>query len=331
MTSDELPSAAQLCAELAQMPAESLRAAANIREWPLHSLRVELDTATRLAAARQAIADFDRPHALELWRELGRFSRSEVSALRSRALALAWARLDGGYEFLFHQRGERRPGEDRMLTRRHHVVGAPRIEINPNVGVPPAPYLEHPISLAEVARFAIVLPVMRCCVPLGEAMASAFDALGQPTAALHLRAQQQTEPPVRDTVLRIRSAERSRRSCVRVLNFAVLHVLHDIGAPAELEQIGVSIAAQYCGSWTQLEAAIIGVLAWRRACERDAVVQPSKFRGHALTPDPAVIGRRYRELDDPFTPLLAVLWLGCQLHEVSREAITFVIDPQPVA
>lgn len=328
-----MTSADELCAAISQMPAESLRAAANTREWPLHPLRVELDTVARLTAARQAIAEFDRPHALELWREPGArsrgLSREEIAERRLQALARAWARLGGGNELLFHLRGEVQPGEERPLTRTD--VDAPRIAINPNPCVAEAPYLQHPISLAEVARFAIVLPVMRCCVSLGETVASAFDVLGQPTAALHRRAQQQIEPPVRDSVWRIRSAARSRRACVRMLNYAALHLLCDCGAADEPEQIGVSALTRHYEHWTQIEATIIGVLAWRRACERDAAVQPSRYRGHTLAPNPAVLGRRYRELDDPFTPLLAILWLGCRLHECSREAVTLVIEPQPDA
>ena len=332
MSADQLPSAAQLCAEIAQMSDSHLRAAANTLEWPLHPLRIELDTPTRLAAARQAIADLDRRHDLELWREPGArgrgVSRAQIVKRHLQALARAWARLGGGHELLFHLRGELRPGEDRPLQSAH--VDAPRIEINPNFWVRAAPYLEHPISLAEAARFAIVLPVMRCCVPLGEAVASAFDQLGQPTAGLHRRAQQQTEPPVRRAVWRIRSPDRSRRSCVRMVNLAAVHVLRDIGAHLGPEQIGVSVLATHYESWTQLQTVILGMLAWRRACERDIRVGPRKLRvGSELTPNPAVVSRRYGELDDPFTPLLAILWLGVRLHEFSRQAITLAIDPQP--
>jgi hypothetical protein len=314
---DELPSAAQLCAEIAAMPAEHLREVAQTLEWPLHPLRMQLDTETRLATARHTIADLHRDAV-----------RSRTATQRLEALASAWARLGGTREFLFHLRGELRPGEDRPISRDY--VEAPRFAINCNPGVRKAPCLEHPISLAEVARFAIVLPVMRCCVPLGEALIRAFDALGQPTHAQHDRAQKQQALPERRTVWQVRSPALRPRSCVRIVNMAAWHVLLDSGARVEPELIGVPAVASRYWYWTHLEPAIVGALAWRLACERDARVQPRRSRaGSELTPNPASVGRRYCELEDPFTPLLAILRLGCRLLEFSPETITFVIGPRP--
>ena len=77
-----------------------------------------------------------------------------------------------------------------------------------------------------------------------------------------------------------------------------------------------------------IEAAAIGVLAWRRACELDVQVQPPPFAvGNRMLPDPAVVGRRYRELEDPFTLLLAILRLGCRLHALSDAATTLELQP----
>lgn len=331
---DDMPSAPQLRAEIDAMPSTRLQEVARTGDWPLHPSRVRLDTAERLAAARRAVADLARNHGRELWREPdargGGVPISAIVARRLDALARAWERLGGGREFLFHVRGELRPAEDRPIARTH--LDAPRIAIDPNPGVPRAPYLEHPISLAEAARFAVLQPVMRCCAALGAAASRAFDVLGQPTTALHRQALQHSEPPPRRQVWRLRSTARSARAQVRMEILTVRHVLGDIGDAAAPERFGVPAVACHPERWSRLATATIGALAWRLACERDARVGPSSpWAGHRMLASPAVVGRRYRELDDPFAPLLAVLRLGCRLHAFSCEATTLELHPLPIA
>lgn len=353
--------AAQVRAEIEAMPTEALREIAVSGRWGIHPLRLGLDTAERLAAARELIADLDRNHARELWRERGSVSvetiaerrlaarrvetardldhlrerwreqrrvNAAIAERRLAALARAWERLGGGREFLFHVHGERRAEEDRRVVRTD--LAAPRIAIDPGPGVTGAPYFEHPFSLAEAARFAIVLPVMRCCAELATAAVAAFDALGQPTVGQHRRAVSQREAPRRRIVWRIRSAEGSARARVRMVLLSLDHVLCDLGEirARSAERLGVPAVGVHHGYWGPFEAAAIGVLAWRRACEIDATVKPPPFAvGNRMLPDPAVVGRRYRELDDPFTPLLAILRLGCRLHAFSDEATTLELQP----
>lgn len=330
VVTDDLPSAEQLRAEIEAMPTARLQEVARTGAWPIHPLRTRLDTAERRAAAREAVADLERDRASDAWRELAATDedgvRSAITARRLEALARAWERLGGGREFLFHVRGERRAGENLQLDRLR--LAAPTLALDPNPGVPPAPCLEHPISLAEAARFAVVLPVMRRCAALGEAAARAFDVLGQPTAAQHRRAALQTEPPRRRAVWRLRSAARSARSKLHMALHASWHVLEGLGSDAAPERFGVPAVVLNPGSWSETTTMAIGALAWRIACERDARVQsPRASMGPRMFASPAVVGRRYRELDDPFTPLLAVLRLGCRLHAFSREAATFELHP----
>jgi hypothetical protein len=277
-------SATSLCAEIAKLSAEDLREAAQTREWPLHPLRLQLDTSTRLAAARRSIADLDRNHAAGLWP----VTRSQVAARWSDALAEAWARLGGDHgELLFHLRGDLRPDDDR--------------------------------------------PIMRACVPLGHALTRAFDALGQPTHQQHFRARRQAAPIARRTVWRIRSPERIRRSYLRMAYMAAWHVLDDSGGRNEPERIGVPVLGQYYGHWSPLETAIIGALAWRLACDRGMRLLPRRGTvGHAMTANPANLERLYCELEDPFTPMLAVLKLGCWVHEFSPKVVNFVIEPHGI-
>lgn len=313
-------------AELAAVSDERLVAAARSGEWPLDPQRLRLDTPERLAAARAAIAGFARNDGADLWREPGARERGvlplEIGARRLTALAAAWQRLGGGPERLFHVRGELRPTDDRPLLP-HHAATA-RIAIDPNPGVPAAPFLPHPISLAEVARFAIVLPVLRRCAALAELAAGAFDVLGQPTSALHVEAARRREPPPRRVVWRVRSAAASAGSRVRVVTLTAQHVLAAIGDDAS-----ALAGAAWPGGWSDLETAAIGAFAWRRACERDARVQPPRDTvGHHLHVDAAALGRRYRELVDPFAPLLAILRLGCRLHALSPTAVTLELQPR---
>jgi hypothetical protein len=243
---------------------------------------------------------------------------------RLEGLAQAWERLGGGREFLFHVRWEWRPEEDRPVSREH--VEAREIAIDENPGVPEAPYLEHPISLAEAARFSIVTPVLRCCAELGEAAARAFDVLGQPTTALHQRSLARGQRSPRSVVWRVRSAARSAHSRVRMVVLAVRHVLDDLGAAATPEWFGVP--AGHPQGWGAFELAAIGALAWRRACELGVPVGAPRVKyGNRMLPAPAVIGRRYRELEDPFASMLAIMRLGCRLHAFSAEATTLELQP----
>jgi hypothetical protein len=320
--------AAEVRAEIEATPTEALRAIALSGAWKIHPLRVGLDTAERLAAARGLIADLDRDHARELWRERRRVIPAEVAERRLAAVARAWERLGGGREFLFHVYGERRAGEGRRVVRTD--LAAPRIAIDPGPGVRGAPYFEHPFSLAEAARFAIVLPVMHGCAELATAAVAAFDVLGQPTVGQHRRAMARREAPRRRIVWRIRGAQGSARSRVRMVLLTLQHVLGDLGEvrARSAERLGVPAIGVHHEYWGPFEAAAIGALAWRRACEIDARVKPPPFAvGNRMLPDPAVVGRRYRELDDPFTPLLAMLRLGCRLHAFSDAATTLELQP----
>lgn len=320
--SGETSGAAESRAEIDATPTEVLREVALSGRWTVHPLRVELDTAERLAAARRAVEDLDRNHGGDLWREQRSVSREAIAARRLAALARAWERLGGEREFLFHVRGEWRLGEDRQVLRRH--IDAPEIAIDENPGVPEAPYLEHPISLAEAARLAIVLPVLRRGAQLGEAAARAFDVLGQPTTALDLLSRARRGRPARRIVWRVRSAARSRWSQVRMVLLTVGHVLEGLGAEARPERFGVPAVAGHPQGWGPVELVAIGELAWRRACELDLRVREPRARfGNRVLVDPAAVGRRYSELDDPFASLLAITRLGCRLHAFSREAATF--------
>lgn len=316
--------AANIRAEIEAMPAEALRELALSGVWGIHPLRVQLDTAEHLVAARRAISNFDRNHGGDLWHERRSVSRETIHERRLAALARAWERLGGGRELLFHVRGEWRPAEDRPVLRRH--LGAPEIAIDENPRVPEAPYLEHPISLAEAARFAIVTPVLRCCVQLAEAAVRAFDVLGQPTTALHRRSLARRHAPQRHVVWRVRSAAHSAHSRVRMALLTAEHLIGDLGA-AGRSQLDIPALARHPQAWGAIELAAIGALAWRRASELGLPVRASRGPGPRLLTNPAVVARRYRELDDPFTPLLAILRLGCRLHAFSDAATTLELQP----
>ena len=320
--------AAEIRAEIEAMPMEALQKIALSGVLEVHPLRVALDTPERRAAARELVADLERDHGAELWRERGSVTAEAVAERRLAALARAWARLGGGDDFLFHVYGERRADEDRRVVRTDREAAT--IAIHPDCGVKRAPYFEHPFSLPEAARFAVVLPVLRCCAELGSRSVAAFDVLGQPTVWRHEQAIRRSEAPRRRIVWRIRSAQASARSRVRMVLLTLQHVLGDLceGGTPLAERLGVPRVAVHHGYYGPIEAVAIGVLAWRRARELDAQVRPSPFTvGNRMLPDPAVVGRRYRELDDPFTPLLAILRLGCRLHAFSDEATTLELQP----
>ena len=119
------------------------------------------------------------------------------------------------------------------------------------------------------------------------------------------------------------SAARSARTRLLVEMLAVWHVLHDLGGLDEVVRAGVPLPSRTFGDWTRLEYAAIGALVWRLARERDTRLRASSL----LRVAPAVVGRSYSELDDPFAPLLALQRLGCRLHAFSAEALTLELAP----
>lgn len=327
---DTLPGAADLTAallidEVVKMAPGRLQEAVRAGAWPVHPMRAELEAPERLAAARRLVADLHRAHADEVWRQLGargwRSAPARITALQTEALAQAWARLGGGSELLFHLRRPEHLLADLRVSRAR--LAAPRIAIDPNPGVPVAPYLDHPISIDEAARFSILLPLLRRCTELGEAATRALDAIGQPTTALQARAEQQREPPRRRPVWRRPNAVRVDRSGIRMVTLTAVQVLLDVDDRAALDR-----GSPHPSEWNRLAALTHGALAWRLACERDVRVgRRISQSSHTVHLRPAIVGRRYHELDDPFAPLLAIVRLGCCLYAYAAGTMTFELRP----
>lgn len=301
-----------------------LQTAARDGGFPAHPWRASLDTPERLLAARERIADLRGVHSGELWRREGT-TPADVARLQSRALATAWERLGGAGESLFH------------LRRVDHFAGdlwnsparglAPRVAIDANPGVRPAPCLEHPISLDEVARFAILLPVLRRCAELGEAATRALDAIGQPTHALR-RAAERGQPPQRRPVWQVANVRRGERPRLRMSTLLANQLVVAVEGRAAPDHFGgvPAILRHPCG-WSRIEAAVLGELAWRIAAASGLPIVRELGKGwHTVNLRPAVIGRRYGALADPFVPLLALLRLGCGLVAYSPETMTFELQ-----
>lgn len=316
---------AELRGEVAGMLPALLQEAVRTGGFPMHPWRAGLDTPERLAAARALVADLRRTHADEVWRALGagdpRLARPGIVALQTGALARAWQRLGGGDDLWFHLRRVEQPAEELRVSWARRE--APRTALDPNPGVPVAPYLEHPISVDEAARFAILLPLLRGCSALAAAAVRALDALGQPTTALHRWAESLREPPSRRAVWRRPNAARADRPGFRMVTLTAAQVLADVEGRALPGYFGLSAVLRHPSEWSRLEAVVLGALAWRLACERDAKIQrPAQGVGHRLHLRPAIVGRRYAELEDPFSPLLAILRLGGRLCSCSPATMT---------
>lgn len=302
-----------------------LQAAASTAGFGLHPWRAALDTPERLRAARDRIEDLRGVHTGALWRREGT-TPGDVARLQGRALAAAWARLGGADDGLFHLRRVAHVGADLWISPARGL--APRVAIDANPGVRPAPCLEHPISLDEVARFAILRPMLRRCAELGAAATRALDAIGQPTHALQRWAAQCREPPRRRPVWQPADPSRGDRPRLRMLTLLANHLVVAIGGravPGPLD--GVPALLRHPSEWSRLEAAVLGELAWRIASARELLIARDPGRGwHTIHPRPAVLGRRYGELEDPFVPLLALLRLGCGLVAYSPGTMTFELQ-----
>ncbi|MEZ4454281.1 MAG: hypothetical protein R3B09_32805 [Nannocystaceae bacterium] len=318
----EHPGVDDLLAEIAGLSDEAL---ADLARGPrsVHPLRARLDTAERLADARRALADLDRRHAAEIWRSFGAGARAiapiEIAARQRQALVTAWARLGGDALHVHLQRSPRPPAQRLSPKIR---AEAPRIALDRNPGVPRAPVLVHPASLDEAARFAVLRPLLDRCVALAERAALALDAIGQPTHALARWASRLPAPPRRIAVWRLRHPHRGDRVRDRRVILTAGQVALDAAAPPGLRAHPSSLALP--------EITVAGALAWRRAVEGDAIVrehEPRRWSSHVLHLNPRAIGRRYRDLVDPFAPLLAILRLGCRLHGFSSESMTLEVGP----
>ncbi len=277
---------------------------ARVGGFAAHPWRASLETPERVAAMRERLAASPGVDAGEAWRRGA--DRPEIVALQAGALARAWRSVAGDDELWFHLRRVERPTRELQVTWARRE--APRIALDPNPGAPPAPYLGHPISLAEAARFAAVLPVVRGCSSLARSACQALDAIGQPTHALRRWAEGLREPPVRRAVWRLANPARGGRPGFRVVTLTAAHVLAELGTPA----------GSHPSTWGRLEAVVRGALAWRLACARGLKLERSRERAGAMlhVRDEAV-GRRYVDLEDPFTPLLAIFRLGCCLRACS--------------
>lgn len=304
----------------------SLQEAARTGGFAPHPWRARLDTPERLAAARRQIDDLRNVHTGALWRREGT-TPAAIASAQSRALGSAWERLGGAGECLFHVRRVPHFGADLWVSPARRL--APRVAIDANPGSRPAPCLEHPISLDEVARFAILSPILRRCAELGEAATRALDAIGQPTHALQRWAEAQREPPRRRPVWRLASASRGDRPRLRMLTLLANQVIVAIAGHEHPDELGDTPALRrHPSGWSRIEAAVLGELAWRIAAARGLQIPREAERWwHRVNLRPAVIGRRYRELADPFVPLLALLRLGCGLVAYSPETMTFELEP----
>lgn len=330
---DDLPNATDLLGEVVALASTQLQQAVQAGGWPVHPLRARLDAPERLAAAHERVADLHRRRAGEVWRELRAERRDSapaaIAARQTEALARAWQRLGDGHPRRFHVRGHARFERERLQPRARRE--APPIAVDPNPGVPRAYGPPHPGSIEDAVRFAAALPLMRPCEELGERAARAFDALGQPTHALAHLAAQTREAPRRAPVWRL-WRPRSAASRQRMVTLTVTKLLHDLGGAQSYELLGLPLSRRHCSEWSELETLTVGALAWRLACDGDLHVQghdASRYWSHMVNLRPEVVGRRYRELDDPFAPLLAIARVGCRLHAFSLEATTFELCPGP--
>lgn len=327
---DDLPSATDLLGEVVALSFTQLQQAVRVGRWPVHPLRARLDAPERLPAVYQRVADLHRRRAGEVWRAFAKDrdrAPAIIAARQTEALAQAWQRLGDGVARGFHVRGHERLERERLHARARDQ--APPIAVDPNPGTPKAHGLPHPGSLEDAVRFAAVLPLMRRCEELGARAVRAFDALGQPTHALARLAAQGGDPPRRAAVWRL-WRPRSAASRLRMPTLTATQVLHDLGDAAHHERLG--LPGSHCSQWSELETLTLGALAWRLACELDVRVRDrdrARHGLHTVNLRPEVVGRRYRELDDPFTPLLAIVRLDCRLHAFSREATTFELCPTP--
>jgi hypothetical protein len=327
---DDLPSATDLLGEVVALPFTQLQQALRSGRWPVHPLRARLDAPERLAALYQRVADLHRRRAGEVWRAFADDRDSApaiIAARQTEALAQAWERLGDGVARSFHVRGHPRRERERLHKRARDQ--APQIAVDPNPGSPKAHGLPYPGSVEDAVRFAAALPWLRRCEELGARAVRAFDALGQPTHALARLAGHGRESPQRAPVWRL-WRPRSEASRLRMLTLTATQVLHDLGGAAQHERLG--LPGSHCSQWHELETLTIGALAWRLACEHDARVRDrdrARHGYHMVNLRPEVVGRPYRELDDPFTPLLTIARLGCRLHAFSWEATTFELCPPP--
>ncbi|WP_434417443.1 hypothetical protein [Nannocystis pusilla] len=327
---DDLPSATDLLGEVVALSSAQLQQALRTGRWPRHPLRDRLDAPERLATLYRRVADLHRRRAGEVWREFAEDRDSApaiIAARQTEAIAKAWWRLGDGVARSFHVRAHPRLERERL-----HALArdqAPQIAVDPNPGAPKARGLPHPGSIEDAVRFAAALPLMRRCEELGARAVRAFDALGQPTHALARLAAQDRESPQRAPVWRL-WRPRSEVSRLRMPTLTATQIVHDLGDAQHHERLG--LPGSHCSEWRELETLIIGALAWRLACEHDARVRGrdrARHCGHMVNLRPEVVGRRYRELDDPFTPLLAIARLGCRLHAFSWEATTYELCPPP--
>ncbi|MCY0992594.1 hypothetical protein OV203_35975 [Nannocystis sp. ILAH1] len=327
---DDLPSATDLLGEVVALSFTQLQQAMRAGRGPSHPLRARLDAPERLATLHQRVADLHRRRAGEVWRAFAEARDSApaiIAARQTEALAQAWERLGDGVARSFHVRGHPRLERERL-----HACArdqAPQIAIDPNPGSPKAHGLAHPGSIEDAVRFAAALPLMRRCEELGARAVGAFDALGQPTHALARLAAHDRESPQRAVVWRL-WRPRSAASRLRMLTLTATQVVHDLGDAKHHERLG--LPGSHCSEWRELETLTLGALAWRLACEHDARVRGrdrARHGSHMVNLRPEVVGRPYRELDDPFTPLLTIGRLGCRLHAFSREATTFELCPTP--
>jgi hypothetical protein len=316
---------AELRDEVAHMPRTLLQEAVRAGSFPVHPWRAGLDTPERLAAARQRVADLRRAPVGEVGRTSGsrdpKLTRATIVARQTGALAQVWQTLAGRDDAWFHLRRVDPPTPDLRVSWARRE--APRTALDANPGAPLAPYLEHPISVEEAARFAVVLPLLRGCSALATTACRALDAIGQPTTALHRWAESSREPPSRRAVWRRANPARADRPGFRMVTLTAAHVLAEVQGRARPEYFGLPAALHHPSEWSRLAAVVLGALAWRSACERDARIQrPTERAGHRLHLRAAAVGRRYRELEDPFVPLLAILRLGCCLYACSPATMT---------
>ncbi|MCY1008086.1 hypothetical protein OV079_21510 [Nannocystis pusilla] len=327
---DDLPSATDLLGEVVAMSFAQLQQAMRTGRWPIHPLRSRLDAPERLATLYRRVADLHRRRAGEVWRACAEDRDSAPAILAARqteALAEAWGRLGDGVARRFHVRGHPRLERERLHARTRDQ--APQIAIDPDPGSPKARGLAHPGSIEDAVRFAAALPSMRRCEELGARAVRAFDALGQPTHALDRLAAHGRGSPQRAAVWRL-WRPRSEASRLRMLTLTATQVVHDLGDAKHHERLG--LPGSHCSGWGELETLTLGALAWRLAREHDARVRdPDRARhcGHMVNLRPEVVGHPYRDLDDPFTPLLTIARLGCRLHAFSWEATTFELCPTP--
>ncbi|MFY0541024.1 hypothetical protein [Nannocystis pusilla] len=327
---DDLPSATDLLGEVVALSFAQLLQAMRAERWPVHPLRARLDAPERLATLYRRVADLHRRRAGEVWREFAEDRDSApaiIAARQTEAIAKAWWRLGDGVARSFHVRGHPRLERERLHARARDQ--APQIAVDPNPGSPKARGLPHPGSIEDAVRFSAALPLMRRSEELGARVVRAFDALGQPTHALDRLAAGGRESPQRAAVWRL-WRPRSEASRLRMLTLAATQVVHDLGDAKHHERLG--LPGSHCSQWDELETLTIGALAWRLARELDARVRDrdrARHGLHMLNLRPEVVGRPYRELDDPFTPLLTIARLGCRLHAFSREATTYELCPTP--